>query len=125
MKSREKVAEALEFCLKNQRGYDCGECPYGGRSSVICDDLINDAINALHDKENCSYNSTGWIFTEKKMPSNDEQVLVWVYGNYEIGCFEKDPDNLQYRWSFEYFNLYGDDIEDVEAWMPLSKPYKD
>ena len=67
---------------------------------------------------------TEWIPIESKMPEIQRTVLVWLYGDYHLGYLDKDPDNLQLRWNFEEFDLYGDEMEHVEAWIPLPKPYE-
>lgn len=66
---------------------------------------------------------TEWIPTASKMPDRDQNVLVWLYGNYYIGYLDKDPDTHELRWSFEDFSLYGEEMKAVEAWMPLPKAY--
>ena len=69
-----------------------------------------------------------WIPTSEKMPKREKMVLVcfrWSGDEqFDIGYIDKDPDNLQLRWNFEDFELYGDEMDDVVAWMPLPKPYK-
>ena len=47
MKGKEKVAYWLDYCLNNQHCSDCDSCCYGGRSSMICDSLIKEAIQEL------------------------------------------------------------------------------
>ena len=47
MTGKEKVAYWLEYCLNNQHCSDCDSCCYGGRSSMICDSLIKEAIQEL------------------------------------------------------------------------------
>ena len=67
----------------------------------------------------------GWISTNDRMPEKDKDVLVWLYGDYCIGRYDQDPDNLQMRWKFESFNLYEDDMSYITHWMPLPKPPKE
>ena len=67
--------------------------------------------------------NSGWIPINEKMPDLDQIVLVWLYRNYEIGYLDKDPNTKELRWNFEKFDLSGDEMEDVEAWMPLPNPY--
>ena len=64
----------------------------------------------------------GWISTSDRMPEKDKDVLVWLYGDYCIGRYDQDPDNLQMRWKFEAFNLYEDDMSYITHWMPLPEP---
>ena len=64
----------------------------------------------------------GWISTNDRMPEKDKDVLVWLYGDYYIGRYNQDPDNLQMRWLFEGFNLYEDNMSYITYWMPLPKP---
>jgi hypothetical protein len=64
----------------------------------------------------------GWISTNDRMPENDKDVLVWLYGDYCIGRYDQDPDNLHMRWKFESFNLYEDDMSYITHWMPLPEP---
>lgn len=66
--------------------------------------------------------SSSWIFTNKKMPNYDEPVLVWLYEDYYIGVLSKDTDTLIDFWRFGDFNLYGEEMEHVIAWMPLPNP---
>ena len=47
MTDKEKVAYWLGYCLNNQHCSDCEPCKYGGRSSMICDNLIREAIEEL------------------------------------------------------------------------------
>ncbi len=69
-----------------------------------------------------------WMPTSERMPKRDEMVLVCFRWSgpeqFDIGYIDKDPDNLQLRWNFEDFDLYGDEMDDVVAWMPLPEPYK-
>lgn len=64
----------------------------------------------------------GWISVKDRMPEKDKDVLVWLYGDYCIGRYDQDPDNLQMRWKFEAFNLYEDDMSYITHWMPLPEP---
>lgn len=64
----------------------------------------------------------GWININDRMPEKDKDVLVWLYGDYYIGRYNQDPDNLQMRWLFEDFNLYEDDMSYITHWMPLPEP---
>ena len=66
---------------------------------------------------------TEWIPTASKMPDQNQNVLVWLYGNCAIGYLDKDPDTSELRWNFEEFYLCGDEMTAVEAWMPLPKSY--
>lgn len=66
-----------------------------------------------------------WIPCSERLPERDKRVLVTVFGDYDIGYIDTDPDNMQLRWCFESFNLYGDEMEDVKAWMPLPEPYRE
>ena len=66
----------------------------------------------------------GWISAKDRLPEKDKDVLVWLYGDYCIGRYDQDPDNLQMRWKFESFNLYEDDMSYITHWMPLPKPPK-
>ena len=69
-----------------------------------------------------------WIPTSERMPKREKMVLVCFRWSgpeqFDIGYTDKDPDNLQLRWNFEDFELYGDEMDDVVAWMPLPEPYK-
>ena len=52
-----------------------------------------------------------------KLPEDGEEVLISINGNVSTDVFCRDQENGCY---FE-----GYDIDDVDAWMPLPKPYKE
>lgn len=63
-----------------------------------------------------------WIPASVQMPDFDQNVLVWLsYGSYEIGYLNKDPNTGELKWRLSLFDVYN--MEGVEAWMPLPKPY--
>ena len=47
MKKLDDVLESLEFCRTHPEAGDCDGCDYGGYSIVICESLVNDAIELL------------------------------------------------------------------------------
>ena len=101
-------ADALLEQMKRRKDY------VGRPSDPVC--LVEDAPTI-----GC------WISTSDRMPKKDKKeedkdVLVWLYDDYYIGRYNQDPDNLQMRWCFEDFNLYGDDMFDITHWMPLPEP---
>ena len=61
-----------------------------------------------------------WISVKDRMPKRDVDIVALLdWGGYEIGRLEKDPDNLEWRWSFEYYDLYGEEFQKVTHWLPL------
>lgn len=62
-----------------------------------------------------------WIPTSKKLPKIDQPVLVWVNGDYWIADLHLLDGEL--CWGFDDFDLFGEDFDNVRAWMPLPKPY--
>lgn len=70
-----------------------------------------------------------WIKCEDELPPVGEEVLVSVW---EDNCtliasleefFGYYPK--QYYWSFEQYNLSGEDLKEVKAWMPLPQYSED
>ena len=80
------------------------------------------AIEALSEPK------TGWIPVTKdgsNFPPYSEFVLVWVNYGYEIASYEYDPGAGADFWWTDDYQLYGDNIWEVKAWMPLPKPYRE
>ena len=84
------------------------------------------AVKALERQDVPDTNAGEWISVKDRMPNMDVDVLTYFrWGAFEIGRFDKDPDSLEYRWKFEDFNLYGDDMQDITNWMTLPEPPKE
>ena len=65
-----------------------------------------------------------WTPVTERFPKEDQRVLVTIFGNIDIGYFDKDPDTRQLRFCAEEYELYEDELyEYVTAWMPLPEPY--
>ena len=69
------------------------------------------------DEEKEAYNSDGELIIVSELPEDGQEVLV-SYNGYV--CFDTFYRDSEYGCYFE-----DADIENVDAWMPLPKPYKE
>lgn len=84
----------------------------------------DDSIEELLENLPSAQPAPQWIPCSERLPEEDMDVLVWVYGAFDIARVDRDCDTREWRWSFEEFNLYGDEMEQVVAWMPMPEPYE-
>ena len=119
-----RLIDADEFCMDIITGR-IKETMY---LSNMHKQLILNQINMRKTIDAVPVKHGHWIPTSEKMPKREEMVLVcfrWSGDEqFDIGYIDKDPDNLQLRWNFEDYDLCGDEMDDVVAWMPLPEPYK-
>lgn len=59
-----------------------------------------------------------WIPVSERLPKQQQTVLIQDFGEITIGYL-----NAENRWK-DLTNL-DDDLKGVNAWMPLSNPYKE
>ena len=114
----ERVIKGFDCCLSEDGDTEtCNGCPYDNEDTPFCNEhLLRDALILLRARQ--------WISVKDRLPPEDKMVLVW-HGSCEIGCLERDPYIHELRWSFNDFYLYGNDMEQVIAWMPLPEPPKE
>lgn len=53
-----------------------------------------------------------WIKTTEKLPKNNEVVLCYIEGEYEVGLYEKAKKRFKHT-------LGKTSLEFVEAWIPI------
>lgn len=64
-----------------------------------------------------------WISAKGKMPPTRAGALVYMdWGEYKIGYIDTDHDTREWRWNFEGYNLYGEEMQSATHWMPLPYP---
>ena len=62
-----------------------------------------------------------WILSSEKLPEYGKEVIVTIWTDtVEIGYFDKESDG---KIAF-HADAFIEDIECVDAWMPLPEPYK-
>lgn len=57
-----------------------------------------------------------WIPCSERLPKEDEEVLVYLYGNVPVIAWLDSG-----RWCSEDFDIAKED--EPEVWMPLPQPY--
>lgn len=67
----------------------------------------NDAVDAM----------SRWISVEEGLPEHMDDVLVWVGGLVEVGCYDESNE------CWELYTYVGDGS--VTHWMPLPEPPKE
>ena len=67
----------------------------------------NDAVDAI----------PRWISVEERLPEHMDDVLTWVRGLVEIGCYDENDE------CWELYTCVGDGS--VTHWMPLPEPPKE
>lgn len=118
MNRQEKLQDALEWVETLQENY-------GGQEET--QDLAEalgvaaEAIKALEQAR--------WIPVSERLPKPDEFVLVtykrWGHGDNDLF---KDLPEYVYSTYFAYYDIhrgFGNENENVIAWMPLPEPYKE
>lgn len=65
-------------------------------------------------------NPMKWISAKDEMPEKKEEVIIFLYGCYYIGYWDED-ETVGVCWHFDDFSLYGDEVNDVDAWMRFPK----
>ena len=83
-------------------------------------DLIDDAIDtieALSAKVRNNNLYGGWIPVSERLPEDNREVLISIDWGVDIGQYDSG------EWRSEWINHYDDD--NVRAWMPLPKRYKE
>ena len=58
-----------------------------------------------------------WISVEERLPEHMDDVLVWVGGLVEVGCYDESNE------CWELYTYVGDGS--VTYWMPLPEPPKE
>ena len=77
------------------------------------DTAIDMAIEALEEQQ--------WIPCSERLPACGEDVLLSISGGCNVGHIVPTNDEVQYNW---YFSGWYHLPNDVDAWMPLPKPYR-
>ena len=102
--------------ISRQAAIDVCRNPEDGEDTYACGDDIQERLRSLPSAQQ-------WIPVSERLPNENEDVLVWVYDRAEVGCYD-----LMYTgevmWTFEGFCVYGDELDSVEAWMPMPERYK-
>ena len=63
------------------------------------------------------YDGPRWISVEERMPEHMDDVLVWVGGLAEVGCYDENNE------CWELYTYVGDGS--VTYWMRLPEPPKE
>lgn len=70
-------------------------------------------------------NNSGWISVKDELPSDDEYVLVYVYGQIKVYFYAVSDDGQErcHWWEDEGGSFHSDiDDGDVTHWMSLPLP---
>ena len=91
---------------------------------MICDRCIHDNVcgeGRLEGPTHCR-DFLGWIPISEGLPKENKTVIASTkYGVYPEARYTKE---YGWEWAYEAGADYWRELEDVEAWMPLPKPYK-
>lgn len=81
------------------------------------------AINYDRDSYNRGYydglNADKWIPVERELPKENETVMA----SCDQCVFPEARYSKKYGWEWDYGSDYWKELNDVEAWQPLPKPY--
>ena len=120
MTNREKVIKAIEHCKADPNCSACDDCKYGGRSTVVCENLLTDILELLKKQPQ-------WINVKDRQPKQSGCYLVYrpnfwgAYGGQTCVCYWDGK-----YWCDSYEGAGADGFElspgDVTYWMPLPKP---
>ena len=113
----------ITFCMD-----DCGVVRCERHPSNIKDRTIPHSYSHFYRSEYCPLEKPKPKFGEQipvseRLPNENEDALVWVYDRAEVGCYDRMYTG-EVMWTFDGFCVYGDELDSVEAWMPLPEPYK-
>ena len=131
---REKVIKGLECCLRESEHIDdnpCADCPYydidSGLGGKCIDDKDSDALELLKEQDR-----QNWRLCSEELPETTDEVLITytVVGNKKKRFVETasycDDVEGEGHWTsvWDEYCIAGAE-EEVIAWMPLPKPYRE
>jgi len=100
---------------------NCDECPLNGKECEYGSIYSKKDFCQWLDDAPTIESTPHWIPCSKRVPEEDEQVLVYLYDSPYIAWIDSNGE-----WNTEDFTLDKEkDREDEPiAWMPLPEPYK-
>ena len=115
MKTPEEIKKGLE-CCENDSGSCSERCPYFNSLSNGVDCASKMHADALALIQQLEAKVPKWISVEERLPDNDRDILVAIYGKrVQLGYYADDV---------EAFVVNGEVAcgEEVTHWMPLPEP---
>lgn len=125
----EKAKKGFKCCSAANTDRVCpeSECPYKSqdpRSEKCCiDEMLDNGLEAIEQLEKTVEDQAEriaimeaempeWISVDKRLPEEDEDVLVCINGTYR---------DMAYRDEGRWYNEIHDILRCVTHWMPLPK----
>lgn len=107
----DEIKKGLECCKEDECFGDRENCPYTADPKLCVGVMCADALALIQQLE---AQVPRWISVEERLPEDMDDVLTWVGGLVEVGCYDESNE------CWELYTYVGDGS--VTHWMPLPEP---